>query len=81
MSFSELLIFSSDPTYVVAPVLRSRPGREDLKKLFAGSFSFSCMLFIYSLLVVSTKLKCVLSFGIKIFQSKNGNKRSFYLLV
>ncbi|KAH9769600.1 hypothetical protein KPL71_012076 [Citrus sinensis] len=25
-----------DPTYVVAPVLRSRSGREDLKKLFAG---------------------------------------------
>lgn len=26
-----------DPTYVVAPVLQSRSGREDLKKLFAGS--------------------------------------------
>ncbi|CAI9095391.1 OLC1v1031331C2 [Oldenlandia corymbosa var. corymbosa] len=25
-----------DPTYVIAPVLRSRSGREDLKKLFAG---------------------------------------------
>ena len=30
------LIFSSDPTYVVAPVLESRSGREELKKLFAG---------------------------------------------
>lgn len=29
----------SDPTYVVAPVLQSRSGREDLKKLFAGFFS------------------------------------------
>lgn len=25
-----------DPTYVVAPVLQSRSGRQDLKKLFAG---------------------------------------------
>lgn len=30
--------FFSDPTYVVAPVLKSRSGREDLKKLFAGKF-------------------------------------------
>lgn len=28
--------FFPDPTYVVAPVLKSRSGREDLKKLFAG---------------------------------------------
>ncbi|KAJ8754366.1 hypothetical protein K2173_002817 [Erythroxylum novogranatense] len=28
-----------DPTYVVAPVLQSRSGREDLKKLFAGFLS------------------------------------------
>lgn len=28
--------FDADPTYVVAPVLQSRSGREDLKKLFAG---------------------------------------------
>lgn len=32
--------FLSDPTYVVAPVLQSRSGREDLKKLFAGSFNY-----------------------------------------
>jgi hypothetical protein len=36
----QLLIFPSDPTYVVAPVLESRSGREDLKKLFAGSITF-----------------------------------------
>ena len=35
----QLLIFPSDPTYVVAPVLESRSGREDLKKLFAGSIT------------------------------------------
>lgn len=35
--FDSLVAFpKSDPTYVVAPVLRSRSGREDLKKLFAG---------------------------------------------
>lgn len=33
----ELLIFPSDPTYVVAPVLQTRSGREDMRKLFAGS--------------------------------------------
>jgi hypothetical protein len=33
----ELLIFPPDPTYVVAPVLQTRSGREDMKKLFAGS--------------------------------------------
>jgi hypothetical protein len=32
----ELLIFPSDPTYVVAPV-QTRSGREDMRKLFAGS--------------------------------------------
>lgn len=37
----------SDPTYVVAPVLQSRTGREDLKKLFAGSFSHF-LSFIYT---------------------------------
>ncbi|XLU31479.1 hypothetical protein S245_067545, partial [Arachis hypogaea] len=26
--------YSADPTYVVAPVLQSRSGRQDLKKLF-----------------------------------------------
>lgn len=31
----------SDPTYVVAPVLQSRSGRQDLKKLFEGSIIFS----------------------------------------
>ena len=30
-------MFLIDPAYVVAPVLPSRAGREDLKKLFAGS--------------------------------------------
>ncbi|KAK6146432.1 hypothetical protein DH2020_020301 [Rehmannia glutinosa] len=29
-----------DPTYVVAPVLTSRSGREDLKKLFAGKIPY-----------------------------------------
>lgn len=29
--------FTSDPAYVVAPVLKSRSAREDLKKLFAGT--------------------------------------------
>lgn len=33
----QLLMFLIDPAYVVAPVLPSRAGREDLKKLFAGS--------------------------------------------
>lgn len=33
---STFSFFFPDPTYVVAPVLKSRSGREDLKKLFAG---------------------------------------------
>ncbi|KAM0935427.1 putative Type II CAAX prenyl endopeptidase Rce1 [Dioscorea sansibarensis] len=37
-----------DPTYVVAPVLRSRPGREDLKKLFAAWYERRQMKKIYS---------------------------------
>lgn len=32
----------TDPAYVVAPVLPSRSGREDLKKLFAGLSSYPC---------------------------------------
>ncbi|KAJ4728706.1 CAAX amino terminal protease [Melia azedarach] len=37
-----------DPTYVVAPVLRSRSGREDLKKLFAAWYDRRQMKKIYS---------------------------------
>lgn len=37
-----------DPTYVVAPVLKSRPGREDLKKLFAAWYERRQMKKIYS---------------------------------
>ncbi|ERN09319.1 uncharacterized protein LOC18437467 [Amborella trichopoda] len=37
-----------DPTYVVAPVLRSRPGREDLKKLFAAWYERRQLKKIYS---------------------------------
>ncbi|KAG9452137.1 hypothetical protein H6P81_005041 [Aristolochia fimbriata] len=37
-----------DPTYVVAPVLRSRSGREDLKKLFAAWYERRQMKKIYS---------------------------------
>lgn len=33
---SYLWYFAAEPTYVVAPVLQSCSGREDLKKLFAG---------------------------------------------
>lgn len=32
----QLLIVLADPDYVVAPVLPSRSGREEMKKLFAG---------------------------------------------
>ncbi|PHU08387.1 hypothetical protein BC332_20247 [Capsicum chinense] len=37
-----------DPTYVVAPVLKSRSGREDLKKLFAAWYKRRQMKKIYS---------------------------------
>ncbi|KAJ6835135.1 uncharacterized protein M6B38_124190 [Iris pallida] len=37
-----------DPTYVVAPVLQSRSGREDLKKLFAAWYQRRQMRKIYS---------------------------------
>lgn len=37
-----------DPTYVVAPVLRSRNGREDLKKLFAAWYERRQLKKIYS---------------------------------
>ncbi|TXG54310.1 hypothetical protein EZV62_019566 [Acer yangbiense] len=37
-----------DPTYVVAPVLRSRSGRDDLKKLFAAWYERRQMKKIYS---------------------------------
>ncbi|KAL0296300.1 UNVERIFIED_CONTAM: hypothetical protein Sradi_6682100 [Sesamum radiatum] len=37
-----------DPTYVVAPVLRSRSGREDLKKLFTAWYERRQMKKIYS---------------------------------
>ena len=38
LQFNEyVFFFSPDPTYVVAPVLQSRSGRKDLRKLFAGS--------------------------------------------
>ncbi|XP_073125002.1 uncharacterized protein [Henckelia pumila] len=37
-----------DPTYVVAPVLKSRSGREDLKKLFAAWYERRQMKKIYS---------------------------------
>ncbi|ONK56036.1 uncharacterized protein A4U43_C10F3470 [Asparagus officinalis] len=37
-----------DPTYVVAPVLQSRSGREDLKKLFAAWYERRQMRKIYS---------------------------------
>ncbi|CAM8940848.1 unnamed protein product [Rhodiola kirilowii] len=37
-----------DPTYVVAPVLQSRTGREDLKKLFAAWYERRQMKKIYS---------------------------------
>ncbi|XP_021912678.1 uncharacterized protein LOC110826363 [Carica papaya] len=37
-----------DPTYVVAPVLQSRSGREDLKKLFAAWYEKRQMRKIYS---------------------------------
>lgn len=37
-----------DPTYVVAPVLQSRSGREDLKKLFAAWYERRQMKKIYS---------------------------------
>uniref|UniRef100_A0A803L5Z6 CAAX prenyl protease 2/Lysostaphin resistance protein A-like domain-containing protein n=1 Tax=Chenopodium quinoa TaxID=63459 RepID=A0A803L5Z6_CHEQI len=37
-----------DPTYVVAPVLQSRSGREDLKKLFAAWYERRQMKRIYS---------------------------------
>ncbi|CAN1256760.1 hypothetical protein LINPERPRIM_LOCUS9413, partial [Linum perenne] len=34
------LLKSDYPTYVVAPVLHSRPGHTDVKRLFAGLLSF-----------------------------------------
>lgn len=34
---SSYYFFAADPTYVVAPVLQSHSGRQDLKKLFAGN--------------------------------------------
>lgn len=37
-----------DPTYIVAPVLKSRSGREDLKKLFAAWYERRQMKKIYS---------------------------------
>lgn len=45
-SLTYKLLIDSDPTYIIAPVLQSRSGREDLKKLFVGSISFPYMLFI-----------------------------------
>lgn len=42
-----------DPTYVVAPVLRSRSGRKDLKKLFAAWYERRQMKKIYSPLLES----------------------------
>ncbi|PIN04865.1 hypothetical protein CDL12_22598 [Handroanthus impetiginosus] len=42
-----------DPTYVVAPVLKSRSGREDLKKLFAAWYEKRQMKKIYSPLLES----------------------------
>lgn len=44
------LIPLADPAYVVAPVLQSRSGREDMKKLFAGSIPYPNMNFIASIL-------------------------------
>ncbi|XP_055819740.1 uncharacterized protein LOC129888766 [Solanum dulcamara] len=42
-----------DPTYVVAPMLKSRSGREDLKKLFAAWYERRQMKKIYSPLLES----------------------------
>ncbi|CAN4077250.1 unnamed protein product [Withania somnifera] len=42
-----------DPTYVVAPVMKSRSGREDLKKLFAAWYERRQMKKIYSPLLES----------------------------
>lgn len=38
ISTSDIYVFIqiADPTYVVTPAMRSRSGRDNLKKLFAG---------------------------------------------
>ncbi|KAL3497780.1 hypothetical protein ACH5RR_040512 [Cinchona calisaya] len=43
-----------DPTYVIAPVLQTRSGREDLKKLFAAWYERRQMKKIYSPLLEAT---------------------------
>lgn len=47
-SFYYVAASPKDPTYVVAPVLQSRSGREDLKKLFAAWYQKRQMRKIYS---------------------------------
>ncbi|GLT81247.1 hypothetical protein SLA2020_526410 [Shorea laevis] len=47
-SFYYVAASPKDPTYVVAPVLQSRSGREDLKKLFAAWYERRQMKKIYS---------------------------------
>lgn len=32
------VLFLLDPTYIMAPVLKTRSARDELKKLFAGSY-------------------------------------------
>lgn len=32
-----VLLFFLDPTYIMAPILKTRSARDELKKLFAGS--------------------------------------------
>ncbi|RYQ87301.1 hypothetical protein Ahy_B09g094782 isoform D [Arachis hypogaea] len=43
-----ICLLLSDPTYVVAPVLQSRSGRQDLKKLFEAWYEKRQMKKIYS---------------------------------
>nr|GEU95094.1 acetyl-CoA carboxylase 1 [Tanacetum cinerariifolium] len=46
--FGTLLVFASDPTYVMAPVLSSRFGRQEMKKLYAAWYERRQMKMIYS---------------------------------
>lgn len=54
-------VFSSDPTYVVAPVLKSRSGRQEMKKLFAGTiFSHSTPLVVWFSITTPLVVICLI---------------------
>lgn len=56
-----LLMFLTDPAYVVAPGLPSRADREDLRKLFAGSTLTLPYDFYFSIFLLMFEYACSIS--------------------